>query len=158
VVDEVAGLSPSPTGPPACGSARVQGRPAAAPVRSPAWPRRRLPLLRLPSPGLRAGELEEERRTRRRRTSQLEPCPPPLPLALLRRLFFSSTPSCCWRGATTSPVGPANRPSRASASPGHMKKNWGRQNFPISLEETATAVKTRKVSSRDFSRAPVRMV
>jgi hypothetical protein len=54
VVDEVVALSPSPTGPPARGSARVQGRPAAAPGRSPARSRRRLPLLRLPSPGPRA--------------------------------------------------------------------------------------------------------
>jgi hypothetical protein len=33
----------------------------------------------------------------------------------------------------------------------------GRRDFPVSLEETAAAVKTGKVSSRDFSRAPVRI-
>jgi hypothetical protein len=123
----------------------------------PPWLRAELPLLRQPPAEVRAGvdELEVDltdlgattssRWTSRcRRTSRLEPWPPPLPLALLRRadfssragpatppplpssagggsrqLIFSSSPSCCWRGATTASVGPANRPSCASASPGY---------------------------------------
>jgi hypothetical protein len=35
------------------------------------------------------------------------------------------------------PVGPANRPSRVSPSPGDMKEDGGRRDFPVSLQETA---------------------
>jgi hypothetical protein len=39
-----------------------------------------------------------------------------------------------------------------------MKEDRGQRDFPVSLKETATGVKTGNVSSRDFYSSPVRMV
>jgi hypothetical protein len=48
--------------------------------------------------------------------------------------------------------------SREYASPGKMKEKRRRRYFPVVLEETAAGDKTGKVSSKDFSSPPVRMV
>jgi hypothetical protein len=89
-------------------------------------------------------ELEEGRRTRRRRTSRLEPCPPPIPPALLHRADTSPPAHLLFipflslaRSNNDLPWVPLLVLSRESASPRHLEEKRGRCDFSVLLQETA---------------------